>query len=360
MSKWLLLICLTLSVAAGEPAKLRVRVSAIADHLQYLGPSIREENFTVWGASPVVDDAGKVHLFAARWPEANVNPAWRKSSEIAHYVADRPEGPFRFVSVVVKGSGVAGAWDRYAPHNPEIKRFGDTFALVYIANSDFRQPPHPFNQKIGMLTAKSPAGPWQKVGLVLDNQTGHFSEGSQVVNPAIIKVGDKFHLYYKTSSNQGGKWRTVFGVALADKLEGPYRHQPQPVTAEGVVIEDASVFEWAGKVCLLTTDNHGLVTGLEGGLALWVSDDGIHFKRDWIQLGMRLFPAYLRAYDARNAKRVYGNRPKAERPKMLTIAGKPAYLYVSSGWVYDGSPRCVNHVFKINLPDGATPFPPKR
>ena len=133
---------------ASEPTPIKIPVSVIADRLEYRGPSVREEHFTVWGAAPVMDDAGKAHLFAARWPEANVDPAWRKSSEIAHYVADRPEGPFKFVGVVVKGSGKEGTWDRYAAHNPEIKRFGDTYALVYISNRDFHQPPHPLNQKV--------------------------------------------------------------------------------------------------------------------------------------------------------------------------------------------------------------------
>ena len=126
-----------------EEARLKVPVSVLADHLVYKGAAIRETNFTIWGSGPVLDNEGKVHLFAARWPEANVDPAWRKSSEIAHYESGSPEGPFRFVGVVAKSTGRTGEWDAFAPHNPEVKRFGDTYALVYIANSDFRQPPHP-------------------------------------------------------------------------------------------------------------------------------------------------------------------------------------------------------------------------
>ena len=122
------------------------------------------------------------------------------------------------------------------------------------------------------------------------------------------------------------------------------------------MIEDASVFEWNGKICLLTTDNRGHVSGIAGILILWVSEDGINFRKDWIQLGMRRFPDYLPDYDHGKVKRVYGGMPKAERPKVLIMNGKPAYLYVSSGWIYDGSPHCVNHVFKINLPEGASPL----
>ena len=48
--------------------------------------------------------------------------------------------------------------------------------------------------------------------------------------------------------------------------------------------------------------------------------------------------------------------PKGDA-KVLSIAGRPAYLYPSSGWIYDGSPRCINHLFKINLSEGASPVP---
>ncbi|MCB1128453.1 MAG: hypothetical protein KDM81_18300, partial [Verrucomicrobiae bacterium] len=232
----------------------KVPRSAIAGGLQWRGIAIEDSGFTIWGASPVVAD-GKIHLFAARWPEPNVDPAWRKSSEIAHYVADRPEGPFRFQDVVVQGSGRTGEWDAFAPHNPEVRRFGDTFALCYIANSDFHQPPHPLNQQIGMRIADSIDGPWRKVGengLILgpSPDPGHFSHGKQVVNPALLKVGDKFHLYYKTRGDGG----TLYALAIADELTGPYRMLDAPLTTRGVFIEDGSAFLWDGKVCLLTTD----------------------------------------------------------------------------------------------------------
>ena len=346
-------------VSAGEE-RLKVPVSVLADSLEYKGVSIREEKFTVWGAAPIQDDGGKVHLYAARWPEPNVNPAWRKSSEIAHYESDSPEGPFRFVDVVVKGSGKEGAWDRYTAHNPEVVKDDDTYALLYVANSNYRQPPHPRNQSIGMVTSKSPYGPWNKVGddgLILDDEQGHFSEGMQVVNPALIEVGQRYHLYYKTALKQETGFKTVYGLAIADRLEGPYVHQPEPVTVKGVTIEDAAVFRWDEKICLLTTDNHGLVTGKAGALVLWVSDNGLDFKREWIQLGMWLFPDYLSRYDSRKVKRIYGRYPKAERPKVLSTAGRPAYLYAASGWIYDGSPRCINHLFKINLSEGDSPVP---
>ena len=139
----------------------KVPVSAIAANLEWVGIAVSESNYTIWGAAPIQDETGNTHLFVARWPEPNVDPAWRKSSEIAHYMAQHPEGPFEFKEVVLQGTGRAGDWDAYAPHNPEIKKFGDTYALLYIANSDYRQPPHPLNQSIGMVVSRSLNGPWQ-------------------------------------------------------------------------------------------------------------------------------------------------------------------------------------------------------
>jgi len=345
-----------------EFSKATVPFSAIASNLEYKGIAVKEDDYTVWGAAPIMDDKGKVHLYVARWPEKNVDPAWRKSSEIAHYVADHPEGPFKFLSVVLKGSGIKGAWDRYAPSNPDIQRIDGKYVLTYIGNSDYHQPPHPLNQQIGMMIADSSYGPWKKVGnngLILDdsNDPEHFSHGHQVVNPTLAKFKGKYFLYYKTAMHTKRGWRTVFAAAMADKLEGPYRHPDRPFSTEDVVIEDASVFIWNDKLCLLTTDNHGLVTGIGGGGVMWISEDGKTCDPALIQVGFDNLWRYYPNYDPKKTTKVYGPYPKIERPKVLMIKGKPAYLYGGSGWEITGRPRTVNYVFKINLPAEAGPMP---
>jgi hypothetical protein len=339
------------------PAPLKVPRSAIVERLEWKGIAIEDPDYTIWGASPILAD-GRVHLFAARWPEPNVDPAWRRSSEIAHYVADQPEGPFRLARVVLRGTGRAGDWDTYAPHNPEVQRFNDTFALCYIANSDFRQPPHPLNQRIGMVTADHIDGPWRKVGndgllLAPSPDPRHFTHGRQVVNPALLQVGNRFHLYFKTTGRAPGT--TVYGLAIADQLTGPYRMREEPLTSAGITIEDGSAFTWDGKVCLLTTDNHGKVTGFRGAGALWVSENGIQFRPEWTQLGFDLIPRHFPAYDPSRVKRIYGGDPKFERPKVLCVDGRPAWLYAPSGWNVTGGQRTVSHVLKIHLQPGDGP-----
>ncbi len=64
--------------------------SAMDRRLELIGPSVTEANFTCWSASPIFGEDGHVHPSVVRWPEGNVEPAWRKPSEIAHYPADKP------------------------------------------------------------------------------------------------------------------------------------------------------------------------------------------------------------------------------------------------------------------------------
>ncbi|WP_171906723.1 NEW3 domain-containing protein [Jiangella alba] len=335
-----------------EPVDPRLKVpeSAFSRRLEWVGPVVYDPGYTLWGASPVVDDEGRFHLFIARWPERNVDPAWRRSSEIAHYFADSPEGPFEFSDVALQGTGQEGDWDRYAPHNPEIRRFGDKYVLLYIGNSDYRQPPHPNNQQIGMAVADSPYGPWEKInpdseqpGLLISPQAGHFTEGKMVTNPTMMKLGDTYFVYFKT--RVGAK--LVFGAATSKNLTGPYQLLEDPLTPEGVTIEDATVFTSDGQVQFLTTDNHGDVTGIVGGGAMFFSEDGYTFDLDRTSLGYRRVPYYYEAYGDFPIRKIYGPDPKFEQPKVLTVDGKARYLYASSGWNVTGQDRTVIHLLRV-------------
>lgn len=347
----LLLIYLTnLSTGLGQQQKPPTKLSFIAKHLEWKGIAIQDDNYTIWGCAPIQGDDGKIHLFAARWPEKNVNPAWRKSSEIAHYVSDHPEGPFVFSDVAIKGTA-KDSWDKYAPHNPEIKKVGDKYVLLYIGNTDYNQPPHPSNQSIGMAIASSPYGPWKKVGL--DGQILHANNANKwnyqsrngAVNPAFLAFKGKYYLYFKTSGKDG----LQYGLAIADQLEGPYTITDSPVTSNEGTLEDGTVFSYQGYIYLLTTDNHGHNTGIRGGGTLWKSKDGLTFNLEDATIGYQTLPSYYEGYEESKTTKIYGGDPKLERPKILMIDGQPAYLYGPSGWNFFGGDRTVCHVLKINL-----------
>lgn len=339
-----------LVIPAVSPFRLPANVQknkfkSFADCWQFVGPSIQEPAYHIWGASPVMDEQGKVHLFAARWPrEQKVDPGWRSHSEIAHYVADKPEGPFRFSDIALQGTK-KNTWDKYGMHNPHIQKVGDDYVLLYIANSDYRQPPHPANQCIGMAVSKSPYGPWKKVhenGRILAPSvnkkywTYHARNG--VVNPALLPYNGGFLLYFKSQN-------AMMGLAVAENLTGPYVQLPFPVTKNNKIIEDEYAFVYENKICLLTTDNHGILK--KGGGILWKSEDGVSFNEQ--EPGFHLINDYVKPDSIQNPQWHYGPKEtmKFERPQMLLTDGKPAFLYAASGCNIYGGDTTINYILKF-------------
>jgi len=322
--------------------------TAFADRLSWVGLAVHAPGYHVWGSSPVIDDEGKVHLFVARWPSnAPFDRGWRHDSEIARYVGDSPQGPFRFVDVVLRGTG-QDTWDRYAPCNPIVQRVDGKYVLFYVANPigvTNGMGAHPPTQRIGMAIADAPDGPWNKVGrdgLVLspseDPKHWTYRASNGVVNPAFLKTPDgRYFLYYKSA-------HAKMGLAIAERLEGPYVHQNDPVTKNKLGIEDGYAFFWNGRFHLLTTDNHGLLR--KGGGILWSSDDGLSFPDK--QKGFHLVGDYLPEGYPAKPRRYYGGQAKFERPQVLVLDGEPAYLYLPSGTQIEGLSGTTSYVLKFN------------
>ncbi len=335
---------------------------ALADDWQLHGIVINEPGYHVWGSSPVMDDDGRVHLFAARWPvQAKFVPGWHTACEIARYVGSSPRGPFEFAEVVARGSGEG--WNKQGVHNPSIRKVGEQYALVYIANTGQN---FPASQTIGMMVADDLSGPWRAVdgksgakvdvgagGVVPPNQAAPIltpptdesiwcsNSGCGVNNPSLLMMpDDRFFLYFK--AKPGRKGGVKMGVAIADRLEGPYIIQPQPITANDRTIEDGYAFHWRGKVCLMTTDNHGMIEN--GGGLLWTSADGLSFEPE----PLKAFHHFKRHYYAdratKNLRHHYTSQFKFERPQLLMVDGEPEFLFVPSGTATDGSDGTNNYM----------------
>jgi hypothetical protein len=119
---------------------------------------------------------------------------------------------------------------------------------------------------------------------------------------------------------------------------------PHPVTSNDVAIEDGYAFRYRDKICLLTTDNHGILE--KGGGLLWESDDGVHFRLS--EQGFYPVEKYLGKKMLRNARRHYGGKIiKFERPQVLMKDGIPSYLYVSSGYHFFGKASTASYVMRF-------------
>lgn len=316
---------------------------SLADHLRYVGVAVSEEKHHVWGSSPVKDEKGKYHLFSARYTGTFLS-GWKVRSEIAHYESDTPQGPFKFVSVVIKGSGDKNAWDTGGLHNPTIKKVDGKYALFFIARGHQGGAKRE-NQVIGLMTASSPYGPWKregKNGLILtpSDDANHWTHKANngVNNPAFCKTpAGKYHLYYKSHGQ-------TMGLAIADQLEGPYIHHPDKVTRNDKAnIEDGYAFVWNKKIYLLTTDNHGILN--RGGGLLWESEDGLNFKPP--SAGFYPMERYIDKKDYPKGKGVYNKAWKFERPQLLLEDDQPAWLYVPSGTSIHGRDFTNCHVMQV-------------
>lgn len=94
-------IVLSLSAARAQNLYPEESVSDFCRLLEPVGRILEEEGYYVWCCAPIFDDEGKVHVFYSRWPKQYKMGGWIGRCEIAHAVADRPEGPYKYVETVL-------------------------------------------------------------------------------------------------------------------------------------------------------------------------------------------------------------------------------------------------------------------
>jgi hypothetical protein len=87
----------------------------------------------VWGFTVMKWTDGKHHGYYARWPKKLGFNAWMTDCEIAHAVADKPEGPFRTTGTVIESRHAEG-WDVVNAHNPAVCVAEGKVCLYYISN----------------------------------------------------------------------------------------------------------------------------------------------------------------------------------------------------------------------------------
>jgi hypothetical protein len=358
-------------VALGRPAAAQQSAGAPrADDLDLgamVQPVPRDAKFSdphwhIWCGAPTRTADGKCHLYFSRWPlDKGFAPAWAIYSEIAYAVADRPEGPYRFVNVALPARGKE-FWDGTTTHNPNVLQQDRKFYLFYMGNTgDGNYPVHRNNQRIGVAVADRPEGPWKRFDRpIVDVSPDKTAFDSLcVTNPAAaVRPDGGILLIYKAVERVEGKpmgGRVRYGAALADRPEGPYtKTRGHIFEATGgkdartwMLAEDPFVWfsqRYGHRYYAVARDVVGRFTGSAGGLALFQSADGL----DW--------------QPAAHPK-VLGNRfqwadgtwseKNVERPALLlTDDGVPVALFGASGG-YSKQPSYNVHIPLIATARGA-------
>lgn len=308
--------------AQHETSMTNFESSEFCEALIPVGRILEMDEWNVWGCSPIWGDDGKVHVFFSRWPGEHNN--WLKNSEIAHAVADKPEGPYKFIGTVLKGRGT-GFWDAHTIHNPTVQKVGDKYVMFYIGNNlDIAKEKnihHAGTQRIGLAIADDLNGEWKRISdkePILEVSTNSKDWDSYLTtNPALLQHSNgEFWLYYKSWDRNNDNLRKM-GIAVSKNVEGPYKKLEQnPVVSFSDLekqVEDAYVFSYKNKFYMVMRDMG--VFHPHVGLIL-ESEDGVHWSEP--KLGYKTSRDYFG-----------GKIERFERPQVLLKDGKPTYLFLA-------------------------------
>ncbi len=332
--------------SAGEPANK----AAISLQPVPLRSRFSIAGYHVWCGSMVRDPEGLCHLFYSRWPCSAGFNAWASHSEIARATSMDPLGPYVHKEVVLPERG-ARYWDGLSTHNPTILRHGDHYLLYYIGSTGDRKPAetpetwnwmHRNNQRIGVALAEHPRGPWKRMDRPLVDAASdpEASDSLLVSNPAVSRRPDNgFLMVYKAVGRAeklpfGGP--VIHRVALADRPEGPFVKQPEPVfTRAGSKFPAEDPFVWLdnGRYRAILKDMHGAFTAAGRSLVLFESEDGLHWD---LSDPCLLSDRTVRFEDGSCRKFDY-----LERPQLYLEDGQPTVLFCAAR---DGDDTCNLHI----------------
>lgn len=323
-------------------------ISDFCRRLRPVGRALEMEGFYVWCNSPIEGPDGKIHVFFSRWEEKRGMGGWLNGCEIAYAVADNPESKFEFVETVIAPRG-PGYWDATTCHNPFITFSEGTYYLFFMGNSNGKTD----TKRIGVATSKSLAGPWIRSDnpVVEVGPPGSWDDHC-TTNPAVIRDFDgKFRLYYKSwntleyhsSGNSPIRGNRKYGLAFADKPEGPYiKNTGNPVIdfssrGNNTQLEDAFVWMDQDKYWMIARDMG--VYGHKVGLIM-NSKDGIQWSEP--EIAFYQLKEYIEEPEPPKHLTRYG---RLERPAILMKNNSPKYLFgASQGGKYMTSS---SFIFKI-------------
>lgn len=343
---------------------------SLADMVHAIPPgNIQKDSlWNIWGGSMVKGYDNKYHLYFSRWPRQSGHESWISHSEIAYAVADKPEGPFRFVNVALPATGSV-AWDGSMTHNPYMVLKDDKYYLYYIGSmgevlsADQKLIPYGDDwwtrrnkQRIGVAVSDKPEGPWTRFDtpVLTNNEDTTAFDAMCVNNPAVCVGRDgKMVMLYKAVCKNGtrGGGSVRFSVAFANSPTGPFIKtnklifQPADPDAR-MVAEDPYLWydEKSDRYYAIVRDVVGQFTGEDsGGLALMMSDDAM----DWHATSCpKVLPAKLQWEDGTvyDAKTDHVERPFLYRDEN----GVPRLLFGAFSINKDGIHR--EHSFNGRIP----------
>lgn len=223
----------------------------------------RDPQYYQWCSSVIKGEDGKYHLFYSRWERSYTFYAWLTHSSVAHAVADRPEGPYRYVNTVIDlHQKHYKAGDMITAHNPKIKYFNGKYYLYFCSTyldrdisdkeliatartgySHKNWQPLRVNQRTFVASSDRLDGEFKIDETPLLQPDGPIE--TLVVNPAITQGTDgRFYLIVKGDKPGSTKFERNQALAISDYPDKGFKIQDKPVIQDWDT-EDMSV--WCDK-----------------------------------------------------------------------------------------------------------------
>lgn len=245
-----------------------------------------------WCSSIIKGEDEKYHLFYSRWKKEFGFTSWMTHSTIAHAVADKPEGPYRYVKTVfdfTEKNKQAGKM--ISAHNPKITFLNGKYYLYFISsrtrNAITNQElikigqtgPHKnpqreiirTNQRIYVATSASINGEWKINQESLLEPSGPIDK--LVVNPAVAQGADnRFYMIVKGDKPKSVEFKRNQAIAISDFPDKNFVLQSKPVI-EDWDTEDTSL--WYDK----QTKHYYAVFHAHTYIGMMTSVNGINWEK---------------------------------------------------------------------------------
>lgn len=235
----------------------------------------------VWGSTIIKGEDHKFHMIFSMWEEKYGYDAWMQHSKFGYAVSEHADGPYRFVKIVAEGRG-GDYWDAVNVHNECIIFVKGVYYLYYTGakgNGEFWDNRN--NQRVGVMTAPHPSGPWKRFDAPLvDVKDGNLTTG----DPVVSVMGDgRYLMVYKTvlpgKLPFGGG--VVHKMAIADHPLGPFVDQAGAfieLPGADFPIDDHTEWYEDGVYYAIVKDNQNKILRKGTGSVLFTSRDGIKWE----------------------------------------------------------------------------------
>lgn len=246
-----------------------------------------EPGWHVWCGSVQALPGGGYTLFYSRWPVTFGFDAWVDRSEIARAEGPAPWGPFTYVETVFTREEGSPAWDAHNFHNVTVRAYEGRYYLYYTGNyGDGDWWDHRNHQRIGVASADSLRGPWQRLPRPIIDTSPESWDSLCVANPSISDTTDgRYLMVYKgvTDGPRPFGSRVLHGMAYAQKPDGPFSKTGEPcfqIPGVKFAFEDPFLWREGARYRCLMKDMNGVPGSRKCATLLFESEDGINWPPD--------------------------------------------------------------------------------